>query len=111
MLCRSILEEGEEVATKTKIKYVLGEDIDLKKEVFLLNNGERLTEAKARQIAKDVLKQVHGRPSLTGPKKVSPEVKARVPEKLKKKLDREAKRQGVTPSAIIRDALESYLSA
>lgn len=52
-----------------------------------------------------------GRPSLTGISKTSPEVKARVPEKLKVKLEREAKRRGETTSALIREALESYLSA
>jgi len=97
------------MATKSKNKYVFGGYVDLNKEIVLLKNGERLTEAKARQITKEVLKQVQGRPSLTGPKKVSPEVKARVPEKLKKRLVREAKRRKVTTSVIIREALESHL--
>jgi hypothetical protein len=96
---------------KTKSKYIVGDDVNLDREVVLLKNGERLTEVKARQIARETLKRVHGRPSLTGAKKVSPEVKARVPEKLKKRLDREVKRRGETPSAIIREALESYLPA
>ena len=47
--------------------------------------------------------------TLTGPSKVSPEIKARVPEKLKRALQKEAKRQGQTTSAVIRQALEEYL--
>jgi len=97
--------------SKMKSKYIIGEDVDLDQQVVLLKNGERLTEVKARQIVRETIKRVHGRPSLTGAKKVSPEVKARVPEKLKKRLDREVKRRGETPSAIIREALESYLPA
>jgi predicted DNA-binding protein len=34
-----------------------------------------------------------------------------VPQKLKVKLEREAKRRGETPSVLIREALEDYLSA
>jgi hypothetical protein len=95
---------------KPKTKYVLGPDIDLDVEVVLDKRGRRITEARAQQIARQILREAGaGRPSLTGAKIVSPEVKARVPQGMKDKLDREAKKLGVTPSALIRQALEEYL--
>ncbi len=90
-------------------KYVLGKDIDLDREVVRDARGRRISSKRADKIAEEVIVQVVGRPSLTGPAKVSPEVKARVPEKLKIALEREAKRQGQTPSALIRQALEDFL--
>jgi len=96
--------------TKPKTKYVLGPDIDLDVEVVLDKRGRRITEARAQQIARQILREVAaGRPSLTGTGKVSPEIKARVPQGMKDKLDREAKKLGVTPSVLIRQALEEYL--
>ena len=95
---------------KAKTKYVLGPDIDLDVEVVLDKRGRRITEARAQQISRQILREAAaGRPSLTGAKIVSPEVKARVPQGMKDKLDREAKKLGVTPSALIRQALEEYL--
>ena len=92
------------------VKYVFGPDIDLDKEVVLDKRGRRITEARAQQIARQILREnAAGRPSLTGAKIVSPEVKARVPQGMKDKLDREAKKLGVTPSVLIRQALEEYL--
>ena len=98
------------MSKKQNVKYVWGKDVDLGKTVVLDNQGNRLTNARAEKIAQEIVKQATGRPSLTGPKKVSPEVKARVPQKLKIRLEREAKRRGETPSVLIREALESYLS-
>lgn len=93
-----------------KSQYVLGKDIDLDKEVIRDSQGKRITSKRAEEIVEQVIAQAVGRPSLSGPSKVSPEVKARVPEKLKKALEKEAKRQGQTPSAVIRQALEDYLN-
>ena len=90
-------------------KYVLGRDIDLDKEVVRDSRGNRITSKRAEKLVEEVIAQAVGRPSLTGPSKVSPEIKARVPEKLKLALEQEAKRQGQTPSALIRQALEEYL--
>jgi predicted HicB family RNase H-like nuclease len=92
-----------------KSKYVLGKDIDLDKEVIRDSTGKRITSKRSEKIAEEFIAQVVGRPSLTGPSKISPEIKARVPEKLKKALEKEAKRQGQTPSALIRQALEEFL--
>lgn len=97
------------MSKKQNVKYSWGKDVDLKKTMILDKQGKRLTNARAEKIAQEIVKQATGRPSLTGPKKVSPEVKARVPQKLKIKLEREAKRRGKTPSVIIREALENYL--
>ena len=99
------------MSKKQNVKYVWGKDVDLGKTVVLDKQGNRLTNARAEKIAQEIVKQATGRPSLTGPKKVSPEVKARVPQKLKVRLEREAKRRGETASVLIREALESYLSA
>ena len=98
------------MSKKQNVKYVWGKDVDLGKTVVLDKQGNRLTNARAEKISQEIIKQATGRPSLTGPKKVSPEVKARVPQKLKVRLEREAKRRGETPSVLIREALENYLS-
>ena len=97
--------------TSSGKKYVLGKDIDLEHEVIRDASGRRITSKRAEKIAEEVIAQVVGRPSLTGPAKVSPEIKARVPEKLKLALELEAKRQGQTPSALIRQALEEFLDS
>ena len=94
-----------------KSQYVLGKDIDLDKEVIRDSQGKRITSKRAGEIVEEVIAQVVGRPSLSGPSKVSPEIKARVPAKLKLALEREAKRQGQTPSALIRIALQEYLDS
>jgi len=99
------------MSKKQTEKYLWGKDVDLNKTVILDKQGKRLTNARAEKISQEIIKQATGRPSLTGPKKVSPEVKARVPQKLKVKLEREAKRRGETASALIREALENYLPA
>ena len=99
------------MSSKVKAKYRVGKDVDLKKTVILDKNGKRLTNARAEKIAKEVIERVVGRPSLTGVSKTSPLIRARVPESLKARLEKEAKRCGKTPSELIREALESYLSA
>ena len=98
-------------AKNSKVKYVWGLDVDLNKTIVLDKQGNRLTNARAEKISQEIIKQATGRPSLTGPRKVSPEIKARVPQKLKLRLEREARRRGETPSVLIREALESFLSA
>ncbi len=98
----------KEVITILGEKYVLGPDVDLDKEVILDGNGNRITNEMCEEIVEEV-HRVLGRPSLTAPKVVSPEIKARVPQELKLELEAEAKRQGKTSSALIREALEDYL--
>jgi len=94
---------------KPKTTYTLGRYIDLDKEVALDSNGKRITEAKARKIAREVHELAVGRPSLSSPGVHSPEIKARVPMKLKKSLQREAKRRGQTSSELVRQAIEEFL--
>lgn len=94
---------------KVKTTYTLGRYIDLDKEVVLDSNGKRITEARARQIARRTHELAVGRPSLSSPGVHSPEIKARVPMKLKKSLQREAKRRGQTSSELVRQAIEEFL--
>lgn len=94
---------------KVKATYTLGRNVNLDKEVVLDSNGRRITEARARQIARQTHDLAVGRPSLSSPGVHSPEIKARVPMKLKKSLQREAKRRGQTSSELVRQAIEEFL--
>ena len=93
-------------------KYLEGPDVDFDKEIFLDNNGERLTNARIDAMVKEI--EEHGpyvgRPSLTAPTVHSPEIKARVPAPLKDKLEEVAQARGETPSALIRQAVEEFLA-
>jgi predicted HicB family RNase H-like nuclease len=99
------------VAPKVRVKYTLGPDIDLNKTVIRDRNGKRITNARAEKMALEAIEKVVGRPSLTAKSVESPQVKVRVPMKLKKALDKEAKRRGKTTSAIVREALEKFLKS
>ena len=90
-------------------KYRLGKDVNLKKEIVRDLSGRRITDRRVKQIVKEVRKKTAGRPSLTKPNVISPEVKARVPIQLKRALDRKAVQSGKSPSELIRAALERYL--
>jgi hypothetical protein len=99
------------MATKVKNKYTLGRDVNLARTVVKGKSGKRITNARAEKLAQEAIKKVVGRPSLTANSVESPQVKVRVPVKLKKALDKEAKRRGETASAIVREALEKYLKS
>ena len=90
-------------------KYRLGKDVDLKKEVVRDLSGRRINDRRVKQIVKDVRRKSAGRPSLSKPNVISPEVKARVPIQLKRALDRKALQSGRSTSELIRTALERYL--
>jgi hypothetical protein len=90
-------------------KYRLGKDVNLRKEIVRDLSGRRITDRRVKQIVKEVRMKTAGRPSLTRPNVISPEVKARVPIQLKKALDRKAIQSGKSPSELIRAALERYL--
>ncbi len=90
-------------------KYRLGKDVDLKKEVVRDLSGRRITDRRVKQIIKEVRRKSAGRPSLSKPNVISPEVKARVPIQLKRALDRKALQSGRSTSELIRTALERYL--
>ena len=89
--------------------YILGPDVDLEKEVVIMPSGERLTNAVVDRIVDEVHAAIAGRPSLTAPGTRSPEVKARVPQATKARLDAVATKRGTTTSVIIREALDAYL--
>jgi hypothetical protein len=89
---------------KRKIK--VGPDVDLDSDVVLLPDGTRLTNKLAAKMARDAIKQVPGRPSLTAVAVESPQLKVRVPVKLKKAIEKEAKRRGETTSTIVREVLQ-----
>ena len=99
------------MTARAKVKYRVGKDVDLQQTLVVDKSGKRLTNARSEKIAQEVIERAVGRPSLSGLSKESPLVRARVPETLKAKLVKEAKRRGETPSELIREALESYLSA
>lgn len=92
-----------------KIRYRLGPDVDLDKDIVLLPNGQRMTNADVDRIVDEVHAAMAGRPSLTAPGTRSPEVKARVPRQTKARLDAVAAKRGTTASEIIREALDAYL--
>jgi hypothetical protein len=94
------------MAIKMKRKIKVGPDVDLDSEVVLLPDGTRLTNKLAAKMARDAIKQVRGRPSLTAVAVESPQLKVRVPVKLKKAIEKEAKRRGETTSTIVREVLQ-----
>jgi hypothetical protein len=98
------------MATKVKRKIVVGPDVDLDAEIVLLPDGTRLTNKLAAKMARDAIKQVRGRPSLTAVAVESPQLKVRVPVKLKKAIDKEAKRRGLTASMVVRETLQERFS-
>lgn len=99
-------KEEENMGAKVKTKYVVGPDVDLDSEVVLLSDGTRLTNKLAAKMARNAIKQVRGRPSLTAVAIESPQLKVRVPVKLKKAIEKEAKRRGETTSTIVRKVLQ-----
>ena len=94
------------MAIKIKRKIKVGPDMDLDSEIVLLPDGTRLTNKLAAKMARDAIKQVRGRPSLTAVAVESPQLKVRVPVKLKKAIEKEAKRRGETTSTIVREVLQ-----
>ena len=86
----------------------IGPDADLEDEEIRLADGTRLTAEVAGQIVEHV-HQVAGRPSLTAPGRHSPQVSARVPAELHEAAKRQARREGVSLSYLLREALERYL--
>ena len=89
-----------------KRKITVGSDVDLDSDVVLLPDGTRLTNKLAAKMARDAIKQVRGRPSLTATSVESPQLKVRVPVKLKKAIEKEAKRRGETTSTVVREVLQ-----
>ena len=103
------------MARKTKTEYVIGRDLDLEEEEFILKDGRRLTNELAEQIAEETLAEIRrrnlipGGKSLSGGSVHSPRVQFRVPEDLRTKAERVAEDEGVSLSALARHALEDYV--
>jgi len=103
------------MARKTKTEYVIGSDLDLDEEEFILKDGRRLTNELAEQIAEATLAEVRrrnlipGGKSLSGGSVHSPRVQFRVPEELRTQAERVAEDEGVSLSALARHALEDYV--
>ena len=94
------------MAFTMKRKITVGPDVDLDSDVVLLPDGTRLTNKLAAKMAREAIKQVRGRPSLTATSVESPQLKVRVPVKLKKAIEKEAKRRGETTSTVVREVLQ-----
>lgn len=71
--------------------------------------GEKLTEARAEQVAAEVLARTPGRPSLSGARETSPSLTIRLPKQERARLDVLAAAQGRRTSEVVREALEDYL--
>lgn len=94
-------------------KYSDAGDIDLDQEVVLDSQGERITEARAQEIAEDAVAEVRarrGRPSLTGGRQHSPQIAFRVPQHIAQRAAEIAEREGKSLSELGREALERYLN-
>lgn len=91
-------------------RYTDGGDIDLDTEIVLDSNGNRITEARAAEMAEHALRAARGRPSLTRAGHHSPRVSFRLPDTALEQAERVAKREGKTVSALAREALEHYLA-
>jgi hypothetical protein len=103
------------MAKKTKTEYVIGPDLDLDEDEFILRDGRRLTDELAELITKKTLAEVRrrnlipGGTSLSGGSAHSPRVQFRVPEELRTQAERVAEDEGVSLSALARHALEDYV--
>jgi hypothetical protein len=90
-------------------KYQQGPDVKPDEKVYD-SKGNLIDGAYIEQAVEDVHSRLGpGRPSLTGPGEVSPEIKARVPAELKRRLQQAALEQGKPLSVFIREALERHL--
>lgn len=91
------------------------EDIDLD-DAEVIVGGERLTEARAEQLAEETLREVRkrnlvpGRKALGGDGSHSPTIQVRVPAELREAAEQRARADHVSLSVLVRRALESYLS-
>jgi len=97
------------MSNKARKKYSIGPDVNLSRTIIRDKKGRRITPARAERLANAAIESVVERLSLTGPAARSPEIKARVPEKLKAALQKEAKRRGETSSELVCEALEKFL--
>jgi predicted HicB family RNase H-like nuclease len=87
-------------------------DIDLDEEVVLDAKGERITEARAEQLADETMREVYrrrGQPSLSGEHAPSPRLSFRVPPAVARRAEEVAADEGMSLSQLGREALQQYL--
>jgi len=72
--------------------------------------GEKLTEARAAEVATDILSRTPGRPSLSGASEKSPSLTIRLPKQDRARLEHVASKQGRRASEVVREALDDYLT-
>lgn len=84
-------------------------EVDLDEEP-LLHLGKEYDEAGAHDLAHAVLSRLRGRPSLSGMREKSPSLTVRLPRAARARLDVVASEQGRPASAVVRDAIDEYLS-
>lgn len=103
-MARSVRINDEEVVDRGTI--------DLDQEDVRVADGTRLTEAKAAELADEVLDRAgRGRPSLTRPGVRSPQLRLSVPDDLQSRLVQRAEDEHRSLSNLVRDALEHYLAS
>jgi plasmid stability protein len=89
-----------------------GGSIDLDREDVRLADGTRLTEARAEELAQEVLRTVgRGRPSLSAPGRRSPQLRLAIPEQVRAELQARAAAEHRSISDIAREALDRYLAS
>jgi hypothetical protein len=88
----------------------IGPDVDLNREDVRLGDGTRLTNELAEAITEDV-RHAAGRPSLSGERKHSPQVSARITPELQEELREYSKRSGLSHSQVLRHALEQLVGS
>lgn len=91
------------------VPYVDGGPIDLAEEPVYLADGTPLTEAIAAEITEEVLRKV-GRPSLSGKRQRSPQLRLSLPAELHVRLHSRATKENRTVSEVTREALRRYLA-
>jgi hypothetical protein len=91
----------------------IGPDIDLDEEEVYLANGERLTEARAEELAEEAVARYRrqgGRPSLTGDGEHTPNLSVRVTPAARARLEEIAAGQGRRLADVTREALDEYIA-
>lgn len=96
--------------SRPKPRHRIGRDIDLDQEVVLDSEGERITEARAPEMAEYALEWAgRGRPSLTGERGHTPTLTVRVDASTRAALEQIAANEEKSLSEIARLALSEYV--
>jgi hypothetical protein len=94
------------------VDVVDGGSINLDEEDVRLADGTRLTEARANELAQEVLRATgRGRPSLSAPGQRSPQLRLAVPEQVRDELRARAAAENRSVSDLAREALLRYLAS